>query len=1122
MTTQILIDGYLCEVTQPLSDENAFGTAFCPTRDFLGHSGEGVTSTLHFALDSDTLAAVNAFSHFPLCEEIHSCSVGASAHALSQSSEGQTHHSAGLLSAASLAISSHLSAQQKEDLQALLEEFSSIFSLNSDDLGVVAPHLSVQHRIDTGDAQPVTQRGYKHSHHECEFLQETVEKLLLLGVIRESTSPWLSPTVLVKKKDRTLRLCIDYRAVNKVTVLDAYQLPLIEERLADMAGCRYFSSLDILSAFWQIPMATEDIPKTAFTTPFGNFEWLRMPFGLVNATSTFQRFMDTVLKPCRAFCFPYVDDVISYDNSWEQHLMHLRSVFTELQISGLKVKLSKCIFGAPCLATLGRVVSEAGIHTDPDKVRAILDLPAPTSATLVKSFLGMAGFYRAHIERFSHIAQPLNALTKQGVPFVWNHESQAAFEALKDALVTAPILAMPDWTQPFLLHTDWSKTAVGAVLSQQHPATGFVHPIAYASRACTVAESHYAPTEGELLALVWATHKFRPYLDGHAFTVYTDHAALQWLESARFQNSKLERWALRLQEFSFTVQYTKGPDNVVADCLSRAVAAFIAECPAAAVNAIWPDHAKQQDLDAIPCTTCGDPGGWDNMVLCDRCDRTFHLRCLLPPQTIPPSGSWLCPACDPDFINVDELYDANPALNYRPGDPHLDVALLDFLAGGRIVDSGTPKTLIQRAQKIKLHHLNGWLMVLKKIRGLHPRWLVCPPLHFRWDTIRMLHEALGHAGISQTLAVMHQHFHWAGIKADIAQYIKCCDACQRRKLILPELPDMQPPVIHGPLKHVHIDLAGPFKTPAFSLEGKLDTKVQPHKSWVVLMVDYFTKVAEFAVIPGKEPQMIARAFWNLWLTRYGTPTHLTSDNGTEFATDFAHMISRLSIEHIHTSAFHPAANGAVERLVKSFKAILSAHVNNHPNSWVQALPSVRMAYMNRIHSVLKVSPNEMLMGYPVQLPLPAAAVYVAQKWEGVPPAGPSMHNVCHEPLQVVPLVDPVEANAHIQAVQERLMHLDEETLEQIATQFRSNQAALSMRRERSMENSVKLEIGDWVLELDATHGPLNSYAKGPYRILGFKQQGAIAQLQTGATALKDSRLFERHVSRLARYFNKFS
>ena len=196
---------------------------------------------------------------------------------------------------------------------------------------------------------------------------------------------------------------------------------------------------------------------------------------------------------------------------------------------------------------------------------------------------------------------------------------------------------------------------------------------------------------------------------------------------------------------------------------------------------------------------------------------------------------------------------------------------------------------------------------------------VCPALQYRWDIIRLFHEALGHAGVEQTLTVMHQHFHWAGIKSDIALYIQACDACQRSKLVHLNLPDLQLPAVYGPLWHVHVDLAGPFRTSQHNPAAHGQSQADDVKAWIVVMVDYFTKVAEFVPVYSKEPLQVAQAFYTGWVCRYGTPAHVTTDNGKEFATDFGHMLARLGVEHITTSVRHPAANGAVERLIKSVK-----------------------------------------------------------------------------------------------------------------------------------------------------------------------------------------------------------
>ncbi len=325
--------------------------------------------------------------------------------------------------------------------------------------------------------------------------------------------------------------------------------------------------MDVMSAFWKVPIKPEDVFKTGFTSPFGNFEWVRMPFGLENASSTFQRLMDNVLENC-ANASAYIDDVFVFSNTWHEHLSHLDDMLSRLERAGLKLRVSKCAFACQSIKCLGHIIDEQGLHPDPDKISSISSIPAPSDASGARSFLGMTNYFRHFIKDYATMCIPLIELTKKRARFCWSSDCQDAFDRLKRSLTEDPCLIMPDHSKPFILHTDWSKGAVGALLSQIS-ADNLEHLVAYASRLLTSPERNYAPTEGECLALVWAVKNFCHFLHGKRFTVFTDHAALQWLNRARFTNSKLERWALCLQEHSFEILYKEGVENTVADCLSR-------------------------------------------------------------------------------------------------------------------------------------------------------------------------------------------------------------------------------------------------------------------------------------------------------------------------------------------------------------------------------------------------------------------------------------------------------------------------------------------------------------------------------------------------------------------------
>jgi predicted transcriptional regulator len=408
---------------------------------------------------------------------------------------------------------SSLEEQQKEDVQAILKDFPHLFSSGSNDLGhIVNPDMCHRIELIEGATPPTRLRSMSsYSEREREFIAREIQMLLSLGIIQASTSPWISAPVVVRKQDDTLRLCIDFRPLNKVTVADPYPLPNIEMMLRRMSKSCYFSTVDIASAFWQVPMHEAHVKYTGFMTPDGKYEWLRMPFGLKNASSTFQRLMDWVVGNS-LYADAYLDDVFVHSVTWKEHCMHLREVFTKLSQHRIKLKLPKCVFGAPTIRALGHVVGNGQMRPDPENIAAILNLPVPKDKNAVRSVLGAAGYYRGYIQDFALKTEPMSRLMKKNEPFVWTPECQQAFDVMKKAMASDPVLRMPNLSLPFVLTTDWSKSAIGAVLSQIDENTKFDHPVAFASRILTPAERNYSPTEGECLALVWAIEKFRTFL----------------------------------------------------------------------------------------------------------------------------------------------------------------------------------------------------------------------------------------------------------------------------------------------------------------------------------------------------------------------------------------------------------------------------------------------------------------------------------------------------------------------------------------------------------------------------------------------------------------------------------
>ena len=402
--------------------------------------------------------------------------------------------------------------------------------------------------------------------HYREEVEQQIQEMLVQGIIEESCSPWMAPAVFVRKKSGEIRLCVDYRELNKKTTKDAYPLPLPDEVQDQLEGAKVFTTLDLQCGYWQMPVNSTDREKTAFCPGpgMGLFQFCRMPFGLAGAPSSFQRLMNQIFRGL-PFVTTYIDDVLVHSADGEEHVDHLKQVFQRLREAGLTLRGWKCHIAMPKVVYLGHVFSASGMAPDHRKIVAVQEWPIPTNATEVRQFLGLASYYRRYIHQFADIAKPLNALTQKATAFEWTGECQDAFNSLKRKLTQAPILAYPSFHQsasPFVLQTDASAVGLGAVLEQDG------HVIAYASRTLNKAEQKYSVIQKECLAVVFALKQFRHYLLGRPFRLITDHEPLQWL-SAQKMEGMLSRWALAMQEFCFTIEYRKGSLNSNADALSR-------------------------------------------------------------------------------------------------------------------------------------------------------------------------------------------------------------------------------------------------------------------------------------------------------------------------------------------------------------------------------------------------------------------------------------------------------------------------------------------------------------------------------------------------------------------------
>ena len=460
---------------------------------------------------------------------------------------------------------SALSPEQQQELLALLCDYSDLFATNNGALGRTSV---VKHTIHT-EGHPIRQPVRRQPRALQDDIDTEVEQMLQNGVIQPSSSPWSSPVVMVKKKDGSWRFCVDYRKLNSVTHRDAYPLPRIDSTLDSLAGSKLFTTLDLASGYWQVEMEPDDKQKTAFSTTKGHFEFNVMPFGLTNAPPTFQRLMECTLAGLSGtHCLVYLDDIIVFSTTFEDHLQRLVSVFDRLRTAGLKLKPKKCHFAKQQITYLGHVISIKGIEPDGNKLAAVTAYPTPRNSKEVKQFIGLSNYYRRFIPHYAEVAEPLHRiLRKTSKNFNWTAECDISFSLLKAKLTSPPILAYPHFTDPFIVSTDASDKAIGGVLSQLRD--GHERVIAYWSRQLSKAERNYSTIEREALAAVGAIKEFYPYLYGFPFTLITDHNPLTSLKGIKDTGGRLARWLLFLQQFNFTVEYKKGSRHSNADTLSR-------------------------------------------------------------------------------------------------------------------------------------------------------------------------------------------------------------------------------------------------------------------------------------------------------------------------------------------------------------------------------------------------------------------------------------------------------------------------------------------------------------------------------------------------------------------------
>lgn len=763
----------------------------------------------------------------------------------------------------------HLTFEDKQKLENVIYEYQDIFSI--DESGNLGCTSAVTHKIDTGNTPPIKKRPYRIPHSLKPVVKDLIEKQLKEDIIVPSNSAWSAPIIVLPKKIgedgiQRWRCVVDYRELNEVTTPIIYPIPEIREVISTLSGSKYFSALDMNQGYYQIKMDPASQEKTAFTVPdgdcVGTYEYVRMPLGLRNAPSTFQRFMDTTLAGLRGkSCLIYLDDCLLYASNIDAHVEDLRSVLQRFRDVNLSVKLQKCRFAMEEIEYLGHTLNQKGVRPLKKKIEAVENYPQPKTVREVRGFLGLSGYYRRHIPNYASIAKPLTQLTKKDTKFMWSEECENSFNTLKNALVSEPLLTYPDFSKPFMLSTDASSVALGAILS--NVIDGKEHPIAYASRQLSKSEMSYTVTELELLAVIWAVKYFRCYLIGVHFTLVTDHSAIKWLLSLKDTTSRLTRWALKLAQYNYTVIHKPGKQHLNVDALSRVVYKTNTE---------------------------------------------------------------LLPVIDLDVIRDEQRKDVQcQQLKKQP----------------RFKTS--PQGVI--------YHNNGddkQILVPQKLR----------------QKIIQLHHNLpsaGHAACRKTLERIKHRFVWPNMKDDINQFVRQCHSCNQRrdygKCTAPLGTFNEPDEV---FQRISCDIVGPLPV------------TKSGNRYILSVTDHFSRYTEFIALPDQASENVARALVQRFITKYGVPKELLTDQGGTFTGELiAHICKLFKIKKIQTTGYHPMSNGRSEITHKTLSKMLSHYVNKNQNDWDNWLCYVCMAYNTQYHESLGYSPYEIVFGRRMETPLEA-------------------------------------------------------------------------------------------------------------------------------------------------------
>jgi transposase InsO family protein len=746
---------------------------------------------------------------------------------------------------------------------------------------------------------------YGMSREELKVLRHYLDEHLAKGFIRPSRSPFASPVLFVKKPGGGLRFCVDYRALNAITIRNRYPIPLIQETLDRLAKARYFTKFDVISAFNRIRVREGDEKYTAFRTRWGLFEYLVMPFGVKNGPGTFQQYVnDTLREFLDVFVTAYIDDILVYSNSLSEHRKHVRTVLERLRDAGLQCDIKKCKFHASEVTYLGLIISRDGIKMDPKKVAAVEDWESPNGVRDVRAFLGFANFYRRFIRHFSKIVQPLVGLTKKNAKFDWNDKCERAFNDLKYRFTTAPILAHFDPDLECVVETDSSDHAQGGILSQYNK-DGVLHPVAFFSRKLAPAESNYEIYDKELLAIIRCFEQWRPELEGSLFPIriLTDHKNLQYFMTTKQLTHRQTRWAEYLSRFDFKITYRPGRLGQKPDALTR----------------------RSQDLPA------------------DASDERIanRSRILLPPERFE--------KLRPMFMDAE--LDQNE-LEIDKWDMEID-ELLEYEYARDSWITEIMKTI--RAGKRQHKDITLAECEIRNDRLYYRQTMVVPdsePLRFK--ILEFAHDSpiAGHPGRAKTYEIIQRAYYWPGMYEFVRKYVRGCQTCMRGKTSHTKKQGVLRP-LPIPMRRWH-DISVDFVTELPESNGC---------SNIMLVIDRLTKMRHMIPMDSIDANSVAEDFVKHVFKLHGLPDSIVSDRGSQFTSDFwKALCSRLQIRPRLSTAYHPETDGQTENANATMEQYLRMFCSYLQDDWEKWLPLAEFTANNTMNESTGVTPFYVIYG----------------------------------------------------------------------------------------------------------------------------------------------------------------